>query len=85
MRTIAEVAGEEGRKYVGVGAKGGRGGRRYAGGTPAVLAARLRERRGKPKREGEEETQVDVAKEGKTEASGKGILGEPIRGEGRKV
>jgi hypothetical protein len=33
---------------------------RQAGGTPAVLAARLREGRGKPKREGEEETRVDV-------------------------
>ncbi len=30
------------------------------GGTPAVLAAKLREGRGKPKREGEEETRVDV-------------------------
>ena len=52
---------------------------------PAVLVARLREGRGKPKREGEEETRVDVAKGGKTEASGKRILGEPIKDEGRKV
>jgi hypothetical protein len=31
----------------------------------AVLTARLRDGRGKPKREGEEETRVDVAKGGK--------------------
>ncbi len=54
-------------------------------GTLAVLVARLREGRGKPKREGKEETRADVAKGGKAEASGKMILGERIRGEGRKV
>jgi hypothetical protein len=40
---------------------------------PAVLVARLREGRGKPKREGEEETRVDVAKGGNAEAAGKRI------------
>jgi hypothetical protein len=40
---------------------------------------------GKSKREGEEETRVEVAKGGKAEAPGKGIVGEPIRGEGRKI
>ncbi len=49
------------------------------------MAARLREERGKPKRGGEEETRVDGATERKAEASGKGGLGEPITGEGRKV
>jgi hypothetical protein len=55
------------------------------GGTPAVLATRLSEGIRKPKREGEEETRVEVAKGGKAEAPGKRIVGEPIRGEGRQV
>ena len=74
------VAGEEGRKYVGVvGTKqGGRGG---GGRAPAVPAARLREGREKPKREGEEGTRREDAR---GETPGKKILGGPIRGGGEK-